>query len=667
MENCLDEISCIGEQWRATRGPIMGKARNGGQKGNKPQVAKAIKEGKVTKNKPPQTFKQTPKGKVALINGKKNGNSNIQKKILDNSPQKSKLAPNSPDKKKANINAKVNSPKKPSPQKKNKNKNKNKAKATVNKEEDSDEEDINEGISIEEQVSLIGEDDDDSSDGDEDVSINICGTSLAEDSDEDDEDYQDESDDEVANKGVKMFKGIGSTKKSSVAIKAKGDDEDDDDEDDDDEDEDDEEDEDDDDDDEDDEDETNDISANITASSLNTSGDSTAMDVSTGDDDDDDDEDEDEDEDDDDDDDDDESPGLKALLGQSLIDDEDDEDFKEDSEDEDDDEIDDSEEDDEDDNDSQSENNLSKNSISSEASDGRLSAEEKAAVDRRTIFIGNVPKDSKESRIRGVFKKFGPIESLRIRGVVPSSPKLPYKVAAITHQIHTKVPFICLFIVYGNEESAKAALAMNGKKLDGNYLRVDLAGTQKEYEPKKTIFIGNIPFDTEDNELWEIFGKCGQIEYVRTIRDRKTGLSRGICYVCFTTEDAVALALDLNGTKLRTRELRVTRYAPTGKSPKTANKAKRPRHQQGKNSSPKKSKTEEIETATQNSINAVKRVEKKAKRSQGQKQRNSNEKNGSFQGQKAETKKGGKKFNKFEKKKKAMAGKLTAKPKKSVA
>lgn len=96
--------------------------------------------------------------------------------------------------------------------------------------------------------------------------------------------------------------------------------------------------------------------------------------------------------------------------------------------------------------------------------------------------------------------------------------------------------------------------------------------------------------------MWEIFGKCGQIEYVRTIRDRKTGLSRGICYVCFTTEDAVALALDLNGTKLRTRELRVTRYAPTGKSPKAANNAKRPRHQ-GKNSSPKKSKTEKIVTA----------------------------------------------------------------------
>lgn len=74
-----------------------------------------------------------------------------------------------------------------------------------------------------------------------------------------------------------------------------------------------------------------------------------------------------------------------------------------------------------------------------------------------------------------------------------------------------------------------------------------------------------------------------------------------------------------------------------------------------------------IRLQTHNSINAMERVEKKAKRSQGQKQRNSNEKNGSFQGQKAETKKGGKKFNKFEKKKKAMAGKLTAKPKKSVA
>lgn len=189
---------------------------------------------------------------------------------------------------------------------------------------------------------------------------------------------------------------------------------------------------------------------------------------------------------------------------------------------------------------------------------------------------------------------------------------------------------------------------------------------------KKTVFLGNVPFDVEDNELWELFGKCGKIEYVRTIRDRKTGACRGIGYVTFKTADAATLALDLTGSKLRSREIRVQRYsAPTEKKPKQQMGGKK-RSKPGHNSpSSKKAKTSETE-ATNTTQNATKGMHKKAKRSQGETQRSpsangKNEKKGSFQGQQAQANNGGKKFNKFEKKKKAMAEKLMAKPKRPTA
>lgn len=42
------------------------------------------------------------------------------------------------------------------------------------------------------------------------------------------------------------------------------------------------------------------------------------------------------------------------------------------------------------------------------------------------------------------------------------------------------------------------------------------------------------------------------------VRDRKTGLNRGFGYVNFKNEDAVALALKLDGTEVNNRSIRVT-------------------------------------------------------------------------------------------------------------
>lgn len=88
-----------------------------------------------------------------------------------------------------------------------------------------------------------------------------------------------------------------------------------------------------------------------------------------------------------------------------------------------------------------------------------------------------------------------------------------------------------------------------------------------------------------------MFLKCGKIEDVRTVRDRMTGSCRGIAYINFKTEDGATLALNLNGTEFRKREMRVQRYQqqqPNQNKPKFGNK--RPHNNKHQGGSPKKNK-----------------------------------------------------------------------------
>lgn len=63
--------------------------------------------------------------------------------------------------------------------------------------------------------------------------------------------------------------------------------------------------------------------------------------------------------------------------------------------------------------------------------------------------------------------------------------------------------------------------------------------------------------DIDDNIIIKHFEECGEIESVRVIRDNKTGIGKGFGYINFNTEDAVTLALELDGTTILNREVRV--------------------------------------------------------------------------------------------------------------
>lgn len=62
-----------------------------------------------------------------------------------------------------------------------------------------------------------------------------------------------------------------------------------------------------------------------------------------------------------------------------------------------------------------------------------------------------------------------------------------------------------------------------------------------------------------DEILKETFKCCGSIKYVRVLQTDKG--CNGTAFVCFEKPESVALALELNGTLVLNREMRVSRYS----------------------------------------------------------------------------------------------------------
>ena len=71
------------------------------------------------------------------------------------------------------------------------------------------------------------------------------------------------------------------------------------------------------------------------------------------------------------------------------------------------------------------------------------------------------------------------------------------------------------------------------------------------------IYVGNLSFNTADQELTALFTTYGQVESVRLIRDRATGQSRGFGFVEMGSGEAQAAIQGLNGYQMNGRPLRV--------------------------------------------------------------------------------------------------------------
>ena len=83
----------------------------------------------------------------------------------------------------------------------------------------------------------------------------------------------------------------------------------------------------------------------------------------------------------------------------------------------------------------------------------------------------------------------------------------------------------------------------------------------------KNIFVGNLSFNTSEEQLRQLFAAFGPINQVTIMTDRDTGKPRGFAFVeMANTADADKAIAALNGTLLNERTMNVNEARPKKES-----------------------------------------------------------------------------------------------------
>ncbi|XP_055903421.1 uncharacterized protein LOC129939434 [Eupeodes corollae] len=169
----------------------------------------------------------------------------------------------------------------------------------------------------------------------------------------------------------------------------------------------------------------------------------------------------------------------------------------------------------------------------------------------QTLLITNLPGKANRSHIINLFAPYG-----KIQLVLFTKTNNEGKASA--------------YVVLDSAEGAKKALELNGKKIQTDEIIV-----QKPYDvkanidptrkvknfvlqtPTNTVFVQNMKKTTFNLTLKNFFSSCGEVEYVRILKDHKTQLSKGKGFVCFKDPASISAALKLSGKKLDDQEISV--------------------------------------------------------------------------------------------------------------
>jgi RNA recognition motif-containing protein len=79
----------------------------------------------------------------------------------------------------------------------------------------------------------------------------------------------------------------------------------------------------------------------------------------------------------------------------------------------------------------------------------------------------------------------------------------------------------------------------------------------------RRLFVGNLSYQTDENELTELFSQFGAVESAQIMRDMATGRARGFAFVEMANdEEAAAAASALNNTQFGGRTIAVNEARP---------------------------------------------------------------------------------------------------------
>ena len=82
------------------------------------------------------------------------------------------------------------------------------------------------------------------------------------------------------------------------------------------------------------------------------------------------------------------------------------------------------------------------------------------------------------------------------------------------------------------------------------------------------LYVGNLSYNTTDEDLRTLFGQAGSVKSVEVIKDRDTGRSKGFAFVEMGSQAEVESAIKaFNGYSLDNRQLKVSKARPREERP----------------------------------------------------------------------------------------------------
>jgi len=82
-------------------------------------------------------------------------------------------------------------------------------------------------------------------------------------------------------------------------------------------------------------------------------------------------------------------------------------------------------------------------------------------------------------------------------------------------------------------------------------------------EKTNKLYVGNLPYSTNDDSLKEAFAAAGEVVEAKVITDKFSGRSKGFGFVTMTDDAAAQKAIsELDGKELDGRQIRVSIARP---------------------------------------------------------------------------------------------------------
>ncbi|PRT56306.1 Nucleolar protein 13 [Wickerhamiella sorbophila] len=124
------------------------------------------------------------------------------------------------------------------------------------------------------------------------------------------------------------------------------------------------------------------------------------------------------------------------------------------------------------------------------------------------------------------------------------------------------------YVDFTAEEQMKQAIGLSESSLGGRNLlikdarsfegRPSKAEQESKNPPSRILFVGNLSFDSTDDEIRMLFQHCGEIQKIRTATFQDSGKCKGFTFIDFADVEGATKALnDKRCRKLNGRQLRM--------------------------------------------------------------------------------------------------------------